>query len=142
MTSFYGSPQGTDLWASEAVRVMRALNPNALVAEENGIAIFIEEHWDGPDDRRLFKLEYQSTVDAKHAIAICRANPWSYKSSPNAGIHVTRGHCFQSGLLCLNSNHATSARQSSMDLDTVVKRARYWCTAFSVLKETGKFPRV
>lgn len=136
-----GAPRGGgNVWSSQATNVMRRLNPRALVAEENGCAVFIEEHWDCDSDKRLYKLEYRSTFDGRHAIAFCLKNPWSRGGAPNAGVEVTKGHVFSDGLLCLNSQHARSPAQSSMDLKTVVQRARYWTVAFSVLKETGTFP--
>jgi len=131
---------GGNVWASEATRVMRGLNSNALVAEEAGFAVFIEERWDSDSDRRLYKLEYRSTFDGRHAIAFCLKNPWSNGGGPNAGVEVTKGHVFSDGLLCLNSQHTRSPERSSMDLKTVVQRSRYWTVAFSVLKETGSFP--
>lgn len=143
----FGAPSQTpsrrargSVWASPATSVMRSMNPNALVAEENGYAVFIEERWDCDTDRRLYKLEYRSTFDGRHAIAYCLKNPWSNGASPNAGVEVTKGHVFSDGLLCLNSEHARSPERSSMDLKTVIQRSRYWTLAFSVLKETGTFP--
>lgn len=130
----------TSVWNSVAAGVMRRLNPQALIAEEDGGAVFIEEHWDSDVDQRIYRLEYRSTFDAQHAIAYCLFNPWSRENGPSAGVSVHQGHVFANGLLCLSSNHTETVRRSSQDLLTTVKRARYWCTAFSVLQETGTFP--
>lgn len=128
------------LLGPRAVRIMKSLNPNALSAQENDYAVFIEEHWDCDSDRRLYKLEYRSTLDGRHAIAYCLKNPWSRDGSVNAGVSVSQGHVFSNGLLCLSQDHASSPQKSSMDLKTTILRARYWTLAFSVLKETGSFP--
>jgi hypothetical protein len=115
---------------------MARLNPQALVGAESDYAVVIEDVSD--PDGRMYRLEYQCSPDGRHAIAYCRHNPWGTPS--NAGEDVTRCHCYTNGLLCLGATHVGAIRLSPHDLATVVQRARYWCTAFSVLKETGQFP--
>ena len=134
--------EASGVWNSVAAGVMRRLNRHALIAEENGTAIFIEEVWDSDEDQRIYRLEYRCTFDAQHALAYCLFNPWSRGNGPHAGVSVCQGHVFANGLLCLGRHHTDCVRRSSMDLLTTVKRARYWCTAFSVLQETGKFPNL
>jgi hypothetical protein len=124
---------------SPAAGVMRRLNPNAVVGLENGCAVFVEDWWDCPTDKRLYRMEYRSTLDDRHAIALCLSNPWN-RSDRTAGTSVHHSHVFADGLLCLSSHHAREPASSPFDLENVVARARYWCTAFSVLKETGSFP--
>ncbi len=122
-----------------AMRVMRQLNPNALMAVEDGMFIAIEDAWDCEEDGRLYRIEYRSTLDGDHAVAFCRSNPWD-RQSVQAGALVTQGHVFGDGLLCLGSDHARYPCESPRNLRDTVLRARFWCTGFSVLKETGSFP--
>lgn len=122
-----------------AVRVMRELNPNAFMAVESGELVVIEDAWDCSDDGRLYRLEYRSTLDGAKAVAFCRSNPWN-RRDVQAGASITQGHVFDDGLLCLGSDHARTTQQSPRSLRDTVLRARFWCTGFSVLKETGSFP--
>lgn len=121
---------------SHAYQQMQEFNPNALVGRDGNVEIMIEDVSD--PDGRLYRMEYQSTEDGRHAIAFCRYNPWG---SPDGGESPLRGHCFEDGLLCMGTRHPRSPRESSDTLAAVIQRARYWCTAFSVLKETGNFPQ-
>lgn len=117
---------------------MRRANPQAMVGEEDNHAVMIED-WSDPDGR-MYRMEYQCTPDARHAIAFCRHNPWG---SVNGGEELGVGHVADDGLLCMGNGHSYSrdSRQSAYDLKTAIQRGRYWCTAFSVLKETGGFPQ-
>ena len=122
---------------NSAQSIMREANHNALIERENGIAIMIEDVTD--PDGRMYRLEYQSTDDGKHAIAWCRSNPWG---SLNAGEEYTKGHICDDGYVCVGEESVRSVSASSYSLSYVIDRARYWCTAFSALKETGTFPQL
>ena len=134
------SPDVRPLHPCRARQIMRSLNPSAFAAAEGESAVFVEEHWDSETDRRTYKLEYRSTFDGSGAVAFCLYNPWGRRGKANAGVANHVGHIFKDGRLCLGSSHPSGPDTSSMDLETTVRRARYWCTAFSVLKETGAFP--
>ncbi len=121
---------------AQAEDIMLRENSNALIGQEGDALVMIEDVAD--PDGRLYRMEYQSTPDGRHAIAYCRYNPWG---TPNGGEPATVGHCFDNGLLCIGSGHAASPQQSHYDLNSIIQRARYWCTGFSVLKETGTFPQ-
>ncbi len=125
--------------ASEAMRVMRELNPNAFMAVDGGHFVAIEDAWDCREDGRLFRLEYVATLDGRKAVAFCRSNPWN-RDNPQNGHAITRCHVFADGLICLGSDHARTPADSPRDLRDTVLRARFWATAFSVLEETGTFP--
>ncbi len=126
---------------TRAAQIGQTLNPNILVAAEDEHVILIEDHWDSPSDHRMYRLEYRCTADGDRAIAFCLFNPWATDgNSPNAGRTASRGHVFSDGCLCLGSSHTRTVSESEYDLETVIKRSRYWCTGFSVLMETGKFP--
>ena len=58
---------------ARAFQIMRRLNQNALTAIEGGCICMIEDHAD--PDGRMFRLEYQSTPDGRHAVAWCRPTP-------------------------------------------------------------------
>lgn len=117
---------------------MHEANPNALIGSEDGVDIMIED-WADPDGR-IYRMEYQSTPDGRHACAFCRFNPWGRE--PNASVAPTVGHVWPDGSLCMGSGHyGGSVQGSPYDLNTVIQRSRFWCTAFSVLKETGHFPQ-
>lgn len=120
---------------STAQTMMRQLNRNALVAREDGLDVMIEDHAD--PDGRIYRIEYQSTADGEHAVAICRYNPWG---SVNGATEYTVSHVDTDGFICVGTQSIRSVPDSPYSLQYVVTRARYWCTAFSVLKETGIFP--
>jgi len=121
---------------TEAERIARRYNANALVTMEDGHVVMLEHHSD--PDERMYTMEYQSTPDGRHAIAWCRFNPWGGK---NGGESYSEGHVDDEGCLCLGSKHFSTVEYSDYPLEVVIQRARYWCTAFSVLKETGTFPQ-
>lgn len=122
---FQGAPSGTP-----AFRVMQRMNPNGLIAAEGRWICMIEDHAD--PDGRMYRLEYQSTPDGRHAIAWCRHNPWG---------SVNDHHTLSDGLICIGSGaHSSNPANSQFDLETVILRARFWCTAISVYHETGEFP--
>ena len=125
---------------SIATQIMKRMNGNALVGEdENGAECMIED-WSDPDGR-MYRLEYLSTTDGHHALAYCRSNPWD-RTSPNAGTDYVESHVSPDGLLCLGPNHGKSLQSSPYDIETVILRARFWCTGFSVMQETGEFPQL
>ena len=116
---------------------MLRFNQNALVGSERGHDVMIED-WSDPDGR-IYRMEYQSSPDGQHAVAFCRFNPWG---SVDGGVSVLQGHVFCDGSICMGSeHHGGSVRGSPYTLETVIQRGRFWCTAFSVLQETGKFPK-
>jgi len=112
-----------------AFRIMRQFNHNGLIGAEGRFVHMIEDHRD--PDGRLYRLEYVSTRDGRHAIAYCRYKPW-----PNGSPHLLTG-----GLICIGpGGHNSDTASSSYGLQYVIPRARYWCTATSVYQETGEFP--
>jgi hypothetical protein len=116
---------------------MQRANPNALIGSDGDVDVMIEDSTD--PDGRIYRMEYQSTPDGRHATAFCRFNPWG----PLDGGAIL-GHIFSDGSLCIggkSGGHGGPAKNSSYDLETVIQRARYWCTAFSVFQETGRFPQ-
>lgn len=116
---------------------MRKHNANALVGVEADGIVMIEDVTDG--DGRMYRLEYRSTPDTHHAIAFCRWNPWG---TLNGGEQYTVGHVDSDGFLCLGKAHTGKGLcDSPYDLEYVIARARFWTTAFSILKETGEFPQ-
>ena len=120
------------LSSTRAYEILRRLNPNGLIGEENGCVCMIEDHTD--PDGRMFRLEYQSTRDGRHAVAWCRHNPWGSVSDT----HTTNG-----GLICVGpGGHGPRPASSRYNLEFVVTRARFWCTAISVYHETGNFPNL
>lgn len=121
---------------SSAQEKMKSSNPNALVGHEDGVDVMIEDVAD--PDGRIFRLEYQSTPDGRHAVAICRFNPWG---RVNGGETYSKGHVDEHGFLCLGTGATHSVGSSPHSLNDAIERGRYWCTAFSVLKETGEFPQ-
>ena len=118
-----------------AQETMRQLNRNALFGQENGLDIMIEDYTD--PDGRIYRIEYQSTADGQHAVAFCRHNPWG---NINGDTVYEESHIDRDGFVCVGTKSIRSVGDSPYSLEYVVARARYWCTAFSVLKETGAFP--
>lgn len=126
---------------SRASSVMRRKNVNAMSCPlDDDTVSFIEDVTD--PDGRMYRLEYMSTVDGRHAVCFCRYNPWAGRSGLiNCGVPYTEGHISSSGFLCLGADHVNEDIETSpYELAYVVDRARYWCTAFSFFKETGEFP--
>jgi hypothetical protein len=115
---------------------MKGFNQNALIDAESGVDIMIEDVQDA--DGRIYRLEYQSTPDGAHAIAFCRFNPWG---ALNGGEEYLIGHVDSNGFLCLGKQSVKAVSKSPYDISYVIQRSRFWCTAFSVLKETGRFPQ-
>lgn len=122
---------------TNAFEIMRCLNPHALTGQEDGVDVFIEDFAD--PDERMYRIEYQSTSDGQHAVALCRFNPWG---ALNGDEDYQTGHVDSEGFICVGDQSVKSVTESPYDLRFVVQRARFWCTAFSVLKETGAFPKV
>jgi hypothetical protein len=115
---------------SAAHDIMRGFNSNALIGTEDGHAVMIEDVSD--PDGRMYRMEYQSDASGQNATARCLHNPWGGVAGGTDNPH--KSHVFSNGGLCLGSG-------SSFDISTVIQRARYWCTAFSVFKETRRFPQ-
>jgi hypothetical protein len=122
-----------------ADRVMRRLNPGAVGSRSGGEVVFIEDVRDSEEDSRWYRIEYKSNLAGTRAIAICLSNPWN-RSDVTAGTEASRGHVYSGGELCLGSGLHRVVSTSRYTLEQAVLRARYWATAFSVLKETGSFP--
>lgn len=125
---------------SNAYDIMTRANSNALIGmSDDGKYISIIEDVTDPDGR-MYRMEYLSTPDGLHAVAYCRYNPWGGLGNPQAGADLLKCHCFDDGLICMGDDHCSIPEYSPYTLQTVISRSRYWCTAFSVLKETGRFP--
>lgn len=118
-----------------AVRIMKAFNENMLIGEDGQFIVGIEDHFDEPAGK-LYRIEFQATRDGSHANAWVRYNPWD-PNRPNAGCDYYQGHVNSEGLLCLHANTTNDTSRSPFNLDYAVKRARFWCTAFSYWQETG-----
>jgi hypothetical protein len=116
--------------------IMRSFNSNALVGDEGDHVVMIEDVSD--PDGRMYRMEYQSSPDGSRAIARCLHNPWGGVTGGEDDVH--KSHVFSDGTLCMGRGR-TGLFGSPFDLAAVIQRTRYWCTAFSVLKETGRFPQ-
>ena len=140
LSALFGRPRQTrprEMNPGNAAEIMRGLNPNAMIGIEDDHLAIIEDVTD--PDGRMYRLEYQTTPDGQHATGFCRFNPWG--GTPNAGESSIDGHVFEDGSICMGREHyGGSVDGSPYDLQTVVQRARYWATAFSVFKESGEFP--
>lgn len=121
-----------------ATQLMSVLNPNAVVATERGVVVAVEDWCDS--DGRPYRLEYRSTVIGHRANAWCLYNPWGVEGEPSAGADYFVAHVAPDGFLCLGVGTERKLENSPFSLDYAVRRARYWCTAFSVFRETGEFP--
>jgi hypothetical protein len=120
---------------SPAQAIMKEINRNALIGSEGGVDVMIEDVAD--PDGRIYRLEYQSMPDGRHAIAFCRFNPWG---ALNGGEEYPVGHVDANGFICVGKESVKTVQASPYDLRYVIQRSRFWCTAFSMLKETGQFP--
>lgn len=132
-SSIFGDGQGNagqPLEQARAYQIMRRHNPNGMIGLEDRIVCMIEDHTD--PDGRLFRIEYQSTSDGRHANAWVRHNPWG---------PVTDMHTINGGMICIGAgSHDSNPTRSPYDLETVITKARFWCIAISVYHETGEFP--
>jgi len=124
---------------SVAEDIMYRLNRNAVIGEDDdGAIVMIEDVTD--TDGRFYRLEHRSSPDGRHAIAKCLYSPWG---AVNGGEEYSVGHVAEDGFLCLGSDHpGRGVEDSPYDIEYVIKRARYWCTGFSYLKEHGDFPQM
>jgi len=118
-----------------AIQIALQTNPNALIGKEDNHIIIIEDIDD--TDNRIYRIEYQSNSEGTKAIAYCLSNP---HGGTNGGVDYPTGHVDSDGLLCLGGDSSRTVETSNYSLDFVMKRAKYWCIAFSVLKQTGEFP--
>ena len=123
---------------TQAANIMARFNPNANVMDDGGNVGFREDVTD--PDGRMYQVGYLSTRDGRRAVAYCLYNPWGGEGRPNAGEEYVKGHVAEDGFLCVGSDTVRDLESSPYDLDYTVRRARYWCTGFSVFKETGSFP--
>jgi len=120
------------MWSSQP-------SPEAVIGiDEDGAVCMIEAVLDSDD--RPYIIEIRSTPDGAHAVAYCRSNPWS--ESVNAGTTFGDAHVDSDGLLCLGKGSTRVVQDSPFSLEFAIRRARYWCTAFSVFKETNTFPNL
>jgi len=121
--------------------VMQQLNPNAYITL-NGNEVTIVEDWvDSEEDGNIYRMGYFSTKDGRHAQAYCLENPFA-DMAPEGGFPYRKTHLAPSGNICLGTKeHSGPLHQSGYTLYDTVKIARYWCTAFSVYIDTGKFPQ-
>lgn len=118
-----------------ASEVMRNLNANMLIAQRGMIIVGIEDHDDEPGGK-LYRLEYRSSLDAQKAVARVLHNPWDPRR-PNAGTNEHQSHVSRSGIICVGNGAVPFVWMSPFDLDFTIKRARFWCTAFSHWRATG-----
>jgi len=117
---------------------MKFFRNNALLWTQDGITLIMEDYRD--PDGRIYRLEYHCSHDSRHALALCRFNPWG--NTPNAGVPFHIGHISPDGRIDLGRSYFGDKVHRCFDLKAAVLRSRYWCTAFSVLKETGQFPQI
>ena len=110
-----------------ATEIGRRLCPNAVLAGWHDNTYIIVEDVQDPDGR-WFRMEYSTSDDGRTGQAWCRHNPWGRNPYDflKSHLHNDDNH------ICLGDR--------PVDLETAIKRARYWCVAFSVLMETGTFP--
>lgn len=107
-----------------------------------GTAVMLKDIADA--DGRVYRVEFQSTLNAKRSVAIIRHNPWSTAGQgPDAGMGYQACHVSPTGFVCLGSHHATeSVADSEYPLEDTIKRLGYFVNALSYTKETGKpFPQ-
>lgn len=122
---------------SKAEDIMLAYNPAGLIGvDDDGVVVMIEDVID--PDGRVYRLEYRALPDGSKALCFCRHNPWG---SGGAGESYATGHIAADGFLCLGTGIGSrEVSKSPFNLADAIKRGRYWCTAFSYLKEHGTFP--
>jgi hypothetical protein len=125
IAAFFRSAAPPPPRAPRALDIMRRLNRHAIWSREGGREVFIEDHRD--PDGRWYRLEYQSDSQGRNAVAYCRYNPWGTNTY---GVH--QSHLFPDGRICLGNGE--------FNLEAAVQRARFWCTAYSYLREHGTFP--
>lgn len=119
----------------KAVDIMRRANPNMMI-NAGDLITGIEDHLDEPGGN-MYRIEYESTPDGRKANAWVRYNPHGGVGNPTAGVAYTQGHVSSDGHLCLRSGATGNTKSSPYNLDFAIKRARFWCTAFSAYKVTG-----
>lgn len=119
----------------KAVDIMRRANPNMMV-HTGDLVTGIEDHLDEPGGK-MYRLEYQSTPDGRKANAWVRYNPHGGAGNPTGGVSYIDGHVSSDGHLCLLGGATSITKNSPYNLDFAIKRARFWCTAFSAYKTSG-----
>ena len=111
-----------------AREIMHQLNHNALHSREGEREVFIEDVQD--PDGLWYRIEYQCDPDGSNARAKVRHNPWG---SNTYGYH--QSHLSPGGEICLGSR--ITSLHSPYGLEYAVKRARFWCTGYSFLRQHG-----
>lgn len=114
---------------------LHTLNSNALVARDGDHICFIEDVLDL--DLRWYRIEVVSTLNGEHAVAWCRYSPWALPPTTS----YEQGHVFADGFICIGSGlDGRAPEHSPFDIETAIRRARFWCIAYSVLIIEGYFP--
>lgn len=124
--------------AIRAVSIIEKYNPKAIYTISPTLVNIIEDIRD--PDGRMYRVEYESTLNGSHANAWCRSNPWN-RADPSCGKSYHDGHVGNDGFLCLHTNATRTLPQSPIGLEVAIQRVRYWTIAFSVFMETGTFPQ-
>lgn len=124
---------------AEIVMLGSSPDPEAVIGIDDDGAVCMIEPVKDPDDRP-YTIEIRSTPDGAHAVAYCRSNPWS--DSVNAGAEFGDAHIAPDGFLCLGNDSTRVLQKSPFSLEFAIRRARYWCTGFSVFMETRTFPNL
>lgn len=114
--------------SAQAAATMQQLNPHAVHAHEGGREVFIEDVSD--PDGRMYRVEYQCDAHGRKAIAYCRHNPWG--NNPHS---YHEAHLRGDGFLCIGPG--VHDCESPYDLEYAVRRARFWCGAYSYFREHG-----
>lgn len=128
------APHKISLTLHPAYRILKRQNSNMLIASERkGLLIGIEDH---SVESKIYRIEYESTLDGRGANAKILSNPWD-RSRPNAGTNYATTHINSKGEICIGKNVTSNTLSSPYDLETVIQRSRFWCMAFSAFKETG-----
>jgi len=121
-----------------AARIMRELNTYAIILRDpvDGAMTMVEHVRDSKKDGKLYTVEIKATDDGKRAIAYCRISPWG--KFPGGDEYI-KAHVDKDGFLCLGHGSKRILAESPFEVSWVIKRVRYWCTAYSYYKEHGVF---
>lgn len=111
--------------------IIKRLNPKAVVGRDPSLPGLIIGIEDVIVDNRIFRLEYRSTEDGKHANAYILYNPFGHETLDPRITHLE-----SDGQLCLDSNSTKNTYRSPYSLERTIKRARYWCYLYTYLKES------
>jgi len=111
--------------------IIKRLNPRAIIGRDPafpGLIIGIE---DVIVDNKIFRLEYRSSEDGKHANAYLLYNPFGPETLDPRITHLESDRH-----LCLDSRSTKDTYNSPYDLERTIKRARYWCHLYVYFKES------